>query len=458
MNGDRERPGTLRGRIRSVTDGARIPDAIRWKEGMLLAPQHFQQLARRQEELLAYQTGAAHPYAWGVRTLTIDPDALARGWFRVAELEAILPDGLVVTLAEQSLEADLSGHKDALEAAGGSNGIHVYLAVRRWRSGAGSVVGDEGRYEVSAGDPVLDENTGEGEQRVERLRPRLMLRITDEPSGDYVRLPLARVAYRDNQYLLTPYEAPCLAAPAESTLGKIVADLASRLWAKAKYLAEGRTAQRLETRMKIQALVSGLPVLEEILYAESPHPRELYLTLCSVAGSLGFLRDNPMPPELPRYDHTDLLATFRKADQVLTSVLEEGISEQYLDYVFELEKQRNVFYLYFEPAWQDRDLLLGVRRRAGQSDRELQEWMDEALIGSQSFVTEMQKSRILGINRRRIDSAGDLTTSSSVTLYEIKSDSRYLKAGERLLVFHPRAGDARPEEVVLYVDNRERAS
>lgn len=455
MNGERDRPGTLRGRIRSVTDGPHVPEAIQWQEGMLLAPQHFQQLARRQEELLAYQTGLAQPYAWGVRRLRLDPDALARGWFRVAELEAILPDGLLATLPEEPpLEMDLSTRKEALESA---RGAPVYLAVRRQRSDSVSVVGEEGRYRAVAGDPVVDENTGEGEQRLRRLRPRLLLRATDEPSGDHVRLPLARVSCRDNQYRLVPYEPPCLAAPAESKLGEIVADLAARLWAKAKYLAESRNAQRLETRMKIQALVSGLPLLEETLYGESPHPRQLYLALCAVAGPLGILRDVPLPPELPRYDHTDLLATFQGADRVLTAVLEEGVSEQYLDYVFELEKQRNVFYLFFEPAWQNRNLVLGVRRRAGQSDREIQEWMSEALIGSQSFVNEMQKSRILGISRRQTDSAGDLSTSSSVTLYEINPDSKYLKPGERLLVFQPRADELRPEEIVLYVENRERS-
>lgn len=456
MNGERERPGTLRGRIRSVSDGSRIPEAIQWQEGMLLAPQHFQQLSRRQEELLAYETGLSRPYAWGVRNLGIDPDSLARGWFRVSELEAILPDGLVVTLPDEPpLEVDLSTHKDELETA---RGLPVYLAVRRWRSGSTPMVGEEGRYRAVAGDSVVDENTGEDEHRVRRLQPRLLLRVTDEPSGDHVRLPLARVSCRDNQYRLVSYEPPCLAAPAESTLGKIVADLASRIWAKAKYLSESRTAQRLETRLKIQALVAGLPLLEEVLYSENPHPRQLYLALCTVAGPLGILRDVPLPPELPRYDHTDLLATFQGADRALTGVLEEGISEQFSDFVFELEKQRNVFYLYFEPAWENRDLALGVRRRPGQSDRELQEWMSQALIGSQSFVTEMQKSRILGISRRQTDAVGDLSTSSSVTLYEINPESKYLKSGERLLVFHPRAGEARPEEIVLYVENRERES
>ncbi len=82
--------------------------------------------------------------------------------------------------------------------------------------------------------------------------------------------------------------------------------------------------------------------------------------------------------------------------------------------------------------------------------------MSEALVGSQSFVNEMQKSRILGISRRQTDSAGDLSTSSSVTLYEINPDSKYLKPGERLLVFQPRADELRPEEIVLYVENRER--
>ncbi|MDF1750691.1 MAG: type VI secretion system baseplate subunit TssK, partial [Alphaproteobacteria bacterium] len=74
-----------------------LPDAIQWHEGMLLAPQHFQQLAVRGEELIAYHTATSSPFHWGIRHLKVDPVQLVSGIFRVLELEAVLPDGLIVT-------------------------------------------------------------------------------------------------------------------------------------------------------------------------------------------------------------------------------------------------------------------------------------------------------------------------------------------------------------------------
>jgi type VI secretion system protein ImpJ len=278
---------------------------------------------------------------------------------------------------------------------------------------------------------------------------------TREPSGDLVRLPLARIERRDNQFLLAPYEPPVLTVPLASRLGGVVVDLAARLWSKAKYLAESQGAQELEARLRVQALVAGLPLLEEVLYSDHAHPRQLYLALCAVAGPLAFLRQEaPLPPELPRYDHTDLLATFEGAARMIVDVLEEGVSELYTNYRFELEQQRNLFHLFFDPAWEGRELRLAVRRAAAHTEQETEAWMTEALIGSQSLITGMQKSRILGVARRRAEGKGDLATSSSVLLYEVNPKSKYLKTGERLLVFNPREG-ARPAEIVLYVRRRD---
>ena len=268
---------------------------------------------------------------------------------------------------------------------------------------------------------------------------------------------LARLITRESGALTSVLNSMFYADAPGAAIVERVQNVAARLRGKAKYLAESRTAQSLGTRMKIQALVSGLPLLEELLVSEAIHPRTLYLALCSLAGPLAMLRlEEPMPPELPRYDHTDLLATFSRAEQAIDTVLDEGVSELYTDHVFELDKQRNVFHIFFEKAWRDRELVLGVRRGSGQTEADVEAWMAEALIGAQSLVTEMQKSRILGVARRKLDSHAELAASSSVTLYEIRPESKYLKAGERLLVFNPRGG-ARPAEIVLYVKNRDRA-
>jgi type VI secretion system protein ImpJ len=115
-------------------DSPKITEAIDWHEGMLLAPQHFQQLALRQEALLHYHAAALAPFHWGVLRLDIDAAALTQGLLRVGEMEAVLPDGLMVSQEiddPRPLEIDLKPHAAALEGGAAT----VYLAVPARRAG-----------------------------------------------------------------------------------------------------------------------------------------------------------------------------------------------------------------------------------------------------------------------------------------------------------------------------------
>src|SRR5262245_15731761 len=116
-----------------MTEARDIPDAVQWHEGMLLAPQHFQQTALRSEALLAYRVGGAATYPWGVVRLELDLGVLAQGLFRVDELEAVLPDGLVVRSphaeSEPPLQLDLTGPGQDVRL--GPRTLYLAVAARR---------------------------------------------------------------------------------------------------------------------------------------------------------------------------------------------------------------------------------------------------------------------------------------------------------------------------------------
>lgn len=98
-----------------MTEARDIPDAIDWHDGMLLAPQHFQQQALRHERQLTYHVRQARPFHWGVVHLQVDRVQLVSGLVQVRELEAILPDGLVVDYRagiDEPLEVDISAYAD----------------------------------------------------------------------------------------------------------------------------------------------------------------------------------------------------------------------------------------------------------------------------------------------------------------------------------------------------------
>src|SRR5437762_12305103 len=101
----------------SETTNARdIPAAIHWHEGLLLTPQHFQQLTSRQEALVQYSAAVYSPYCWGLRRFKHQGISLPTGKFQVIELEAVMPDGVLVShdvAANGSpLAVDLAKYKD----------------------------------------------------------------------------------------------------------------------------------------------------------------------------------------------------------------------------------------------------------------------------------------------------------------------------------------------------------
>ncbi|HAJ19125.1 MAG TPA: hypothetical protein DCL95_03540 [Rhodospirillaceae bacterium] len=204
-----------------------LPDAIQWHEGMLLAPQHFQQLGVRGEELIAYHTATSSPFHWGIRHLKVDPVQLVSGIFRVLELEAVLPDGLIVTHVQGDdvpLELDLSEQQGQLMG----KPVPIYLAVPVRRLGGRATRGDLPRYQEVPGLPISDEHTGEGEMTIPRLKPRLSLHLTDSLAQKYVGFPIARLVLREEAFTMTNFVPAQLSITRVSAIGEC-----ARRWQRA---------------------------------------------------------------------------------------------------------------------------------------------------------------------------------------------------------------------------------
>lgn len=214
-----------------------IPDAIQWHEGMLLAPQHFQQSALRTETLLNYQMHLAAPFHWGIRQLDIEEIALAGGRFRLEQLEAVMPDGLLVYHTASTgpdLSISLTPYQDALQ----TEPLLIHLAVAASPTGGAGGQGELARYLSCEGPAIVDDNTGAGELSIPRLRPRLQLFVGETPPTKYVSFPLAQVSYSDGTFLVTDYIPPLLAVPPRSPLTRRGEKIASDLREKAHFLAE----------------------------------------------------------------------------------------------------------------------------------------------------------------------------------------------------------------------------
>lgn len=433
-------------------DSKQIPEAIQWHEGMLLAPQHLQQLAQRNESLVHYYLHAIAPFFWGVRYLEIDEKSLVGGVFRVLRLEAIMPDGLVVSYnSNQGMDL-----KIALQSTPQPVTVHLAVPARSLMA----TKGDLPRYQSVEGEPTVDESTGEGEIRIPRLRPQLRLLAGELPPAKFVSFPLAKVQYRNEAFSLTDFIPPTLSIPVGSSIYEVCALTAAKLRERALFLSEqvrspasaSRVPLMLETKGRIQNLVAALPHFEGVLGTGMAHPYELYKAFCLLAGTLAGLGYSMVPPVITPYRHNNLHATFSQLQEFAFAMMEEGIPESYEAIPFQLVKQ--TFSLVFESEWKERRLFLAMRGQTGMSEKDVVSWGEQCRIGSASVMQSMRDKRILGANRQWIQSYESLVPARGVILFLLDYDPQFIRPNELLqLVNDSEDAGIHPAEVILYVKN-----
>ncbi len=442
-----------------MVDARRIPFPIQWHEGMMLAPQHFQQSASRQEELLHYHLMSANPFHYGVRRLKIDPVLLVSGKFRVLELEAILPDGLIVEHGHaddaSALELELEDFAEDIR----NKPLLIHLALPEKKVGA-AFKGDLARFDSIEGQPVTDENTGDNEIPIPRLKPRLLLLATDDPPQKYVSFPLAEVTYKNETFAQSDYLPPSLAVSLRSPIGELCQEVSQRLREKAVYLSEqvqspsssAGAPMILETKNTIHSLVSGLPQFEAVLNTGASHPFPLYVSLCHLVGQMASLGTGMVPPVLPAYNHNDIRFSFDTAREFIFRMIEEGINEAYTGYPFTWVD--NLFALNFAEAWmKQKHVYLGVRGPSGMGEKEIIQWIEKSWIGTVDHIPSMREKRILGPERKAIEGDRDIIPARGVVLFELTVDPEFIEPEQPLQIFNTTdtADLSRPMEILLYV-------
>lgn len=474
-----------------------IPESIQWYEGLLLTAQHFQQMSLRQESLLQYVAGAVAPFGWGVRLFDWDKPALAGGMLRVIKLDAVMPDGLVVSygargereLGDGDLSIDLSPHAGRMKDG---DGLTVYLAVaardskqtavgrdggnapqsdERPRAAAatrdaeqGAAAGD-GRYLSVTGAPVMDENTGDDARFIPRLRPYLKLMAGDEPGKDHVSFPLARVRYSGSAYTLEGFTPPSLAVARASELGRMCSDGARHIREKAMFLgdrlrggpgggaADARAAFDRDTETTLRCLLAPLPQLEALLATDVTHPFAVYLALCAAAGQVSMLGGNFAPPRFLPYNHKELNDTFSEVLAYIRGRVEAGTASSFMRHAFTFD--RNVFRIDFKPEWETKRLVLGIRGRQGMPEAELNRWGMECVIGSAPRMESLLRNRMRGARREFVEYDDDLVPARGELLFLLNVDRDFVESGQDLQIFNPgvQAQERQPSAIFMYVRN-----
>lgn len=433
-----------------------IPNAIQWHDGMMLTPQHFDDLTARLEALIEHASRMAAPFNWGVATLSIGEAELLEGTFSVTELEAILPDGLAVWTDTRS-QAPLKLQLDTLEPAFKSGIFTVYAAVPAPREGADRLW----RYEPVE-EPIEQQaaNDESDAPPIPRLQPRLQLIATPGalPSR-YVGVPLAQLQYRNGAFArVDSYIPPTQKLRTTSPVARQTISLLRRVREVSIVLQQQwrslssseRESQDLARRSAVQQLVATLPYAEAIVEVGEVHPFQVFLALTQMAGHVAGIASDPIPPNFQPYNHLNLANSFSEVITFITRVLAENTSEDYIGVPF--LPGDDSFYLLFEPSWKGRKLVLALAAPDLPADQ-VKAWGNSALIGASILQDSMRDRRILGARRAFTEREQGLYTPPGTVLFQLFNDDEFIRGGEMLEITGGKSqrGIGKPADMTLFV-------
>jgi len=459
-------------------------DAIWWHDGLLLEAAHFHQMCQRQEQLVSYHVRSAAPYSWGVRKLAIDDPTLTDNVFAIRELEAVMPDGLVVSH---------DAAQGVLELKFGEDLGQQLAAARKYAT-------------ICLAVPVNDAIDAEqgmaryapfGSDAIGRMRPRLRLALAsdlDQHAGDTV-LPLARVAFSHNKFVLLPFVPPLLdiglaplAAGSPSLLASSLA-LVKTMQRSANYLLDAALkppagiedkVTRLELRQRLASVSAGIPTLRGLLALPAVAPLPLYLAWCGALGPMGALDETGEVTRspFPAYRHDELAFTFGKlfdrvaallsmADRPFRELALKVNSDHQYSHVFDKDNR------YVWPAAAlaaegsaapARDVLIvGIR---GMTQQDADQWLKLAVITDAAAQLKYRMGRRMGAPRSVIKPDGMLVSldadasgqthkvdargmaTPDICLYALDLDESLSLDADIVL---QNAAERQPAEVVLFI-------
>ncbi|MEM7744440.1 MAG: type VI secretion system baseplate subunit TssK [Pseudomonadota bacterium] len=467
----------MNSRRSDALDPTTWPDAVQWYEGMMLAPQHFQQQAAHTDALIAHAMHTTSAFPWGVRKLEIDHELLAStGRFQVNRLEAVFPDGLVFSSISESgepptadmLALDLLDSSYSLD----EHPVYVHIKVARQSEDAAHAGHVRRRYASINGDLVKDQNLGDNPISVPRLRPAPSLIVTElldvGIDATHVSVPIACVHLNEGRLEVIDarggegdqgvsaraFQPPLLNVArgwpiheeARAVRGTL-RDAADKLISRLKAAEGGDAIEGAEARHTLRAVTAHLMRLEVELEQGVIAPYDLYLLLCDVVSSVSTLDLEHALPKLGAYDHKNAYPQFRTIRQIVESRL------SYLDRDYDLSSfdysDDGVFTHLLEGALLGEHCYVLLVLQSGAALSAAREWLQQSIVVSGRQLAAARVNRIRGAARAEVKTVRGLAFDppTNMLLVEIAGDPSFRERDASLQIVHPNGSGQAGEPV-----------
>jgi len=365
---------------------------VAWTEGMFLRPHHLQHHDLYLQELLEQHLRAVDPFHWGVHDVAINEDALSDHRIEVLRLEAILPDGTLVSHPGTALI-------ETRQFDPASERLTVWVGLPRWSSSTPNAVtadapSRDARFVVHEAE-LPDLQRGGFAEAIEQLRPNLRIFLSGEEKDlercDVIRLcDVVATGDLARPFALAPETVPpLLDLQAWPPLHDAIQELVSQIAAKARVVA-ARTSgtgigdlPRLWMRYTLARLA---PLLRHQMGSGRTRPYDLYTTLVEAAGALAAFRSEE-PAQLAPYRHDDLGSCFGELMAFVEEQLGEAIPTRYEAIEMPYDADKKVYLttaLNTDRVDPHNQFYLGVK--ASLEKKELVSRVEQSKVGAQGDV------------------------------------------------------------------------
>lgn len=315
---------------------------VLWGEGLFLRPQHFQRQDAYHESRLHQIATAVHPYAWGVRALEVDREALANSSLRFNELSAIFPDGEAYNAPQFDV---LPPAISLADIALTQQSITFYLAVPTLNSYGGNA-SDPGSSNVATryhqrGVETPDLFTQSATAEVMFLGKQARLVSQFEALDSFVSFPVVRLLREaTGGFKLDPsFMPPCVSIKSNPVLFLHLRRLMDSLQAKvgslyghhrepSKNVIEFRSGD-IASFWLLHTASAAFASLTHLFHHPVLHPERYFEQLLSLAGQLMTFSKTHTLVDLPVYKHTDPSPAFAHLHAMIKDLLDTVISSRY---------------------------------------------------------------------------------------------------------------------------------
>ncbi|MET0389178.1 MAG: type VI secretion system baseplate subunit TssK [Polyangiales bacterium] len=447
-----------------------VTDKVAWAEGVLLRPQHFQQLDRYHESLLSARLDALDVLNWGAISVEIDERALQSGSVALTAFEGIMPDGTPVVLDAGQADAAAPKQRPLGEHfPPAQKSLVVYLAIPNERTGVTNYApdGDQLRYQLRAR-KIPDAARDDRHADIQLATPNLRLLFAGEQRDGFSALPIAKIV-RDEAgtpVLSRSYIPPCLRIRCSAVIARRLDQLLTGMIGRFRILSDARritgenrvefNAADVTRYLQLHALNGMFPALFHLARGAEVSPRTAFLLLSQLAGQLAtFAPDGDMTNPLD-FDFNDLESSFANVFDLCEHLLAALDTERYVSCQL-LRQSDGRFYADLNDVRIDscRRFFLGVESQLPRAliTQEITQRAKLASHGDIEFVLSRNVSGIRVVNSDRPPS--QLPTRPGLSYFELPTPDedvywKHVRKDHNLVVWLPPGFDTEQCSVQLY--------